>query len=800
MNKLRYLIRNLWKGGIYSFINLFGLTLGISACLLISTVVFDSLSYDTHWSRADELFRLISVDKGEGGLDSRNGAAYGGLAPALKTNFDEVEEYGELYVSPTNFRPDPASQESFEIDVLYADSAVTGLLDIHFIEHENLLPEKGIKKIIISERIRDKYFAGQSVLGKRISDVPQYEASADNFVIAGVMKNLPSNTHLRAEAILLKKRTEMALEKDGWGIYVRHYLLLKPGTDAKQFQTKINNWYRQYVGKEKTTQFELQSIKDAYLKTDFGAYQVNRGNPQHLYIFSGVAALLLLIACINFINLSTARANSRLKETGVRKVLGASRKRLILDLLSESALVFVSATAISVLLYDLWRPAVEKFIEQPVQVRLTTDWRYTAALLTALSSTCLLSGLYPAWLISGFKASEGLMGLLRSGGSKRDWLRKTLVTVQFSISVIILIALIVVKQQVHFLKSKDLGFDTTGLISIENTSFEQVEAFRTELRKNPQIQSVSLSSWSPGYGSAGYMSRLVDDPNDPSKKRSLWYIAGETNLAQTLGLRLQSGRLLNPDLSSDAVEATAEQDASDIPKPALISRSTARFFGIDTLNKPIQQAKITPVGIIEDFNSESLREEHSNMIITAYHDPRYGSILIRVIPGTEVKAIQYITQLWKKIYPDKLLNVQPVQEIIEAQYQAEMKLERLFGLFSVLTILLASLGIFGIVIHAARLRTKEIGIRKVLGATVPNIVAMLSKDTVKLVFVAILLASPIAWWAMTRWLEDFAFHTEIRWWVFLISGALAVSVALLTVCSHALKAARANPVDSLRDE
>lgn len=799
--QLKIAWRTLVHGMLYTLISILGLTLGIGMCMLMATVVLDELSYDRHWSRSADVYRVLSMDThGTQYGQQKGGAVLAGLAPELKRNFSEVEEYSELYVSPINLKIKKEDSHPIKAIALYTDSAVHQLLDIQLIEADNVTPTGDVNKVIISEKLARSYFPGNNPVGQTIYDLPQYQENANEYLVVGVMQDLPSNTHLRADLVMLKNRQEQELRTDDRGIRVRHYLLLKAGTDPILFTQKINRWYKNYVTNDKPQQFELQPIRDSYLKSDFPAYQVIRGNIQHTYIFSGVAVLLLFMACINFVNLTTARASSRLKETGVRKVLGASKGNLIRQFLMESLLTFGISAVLAVALYFGGLPLVEKFIDHPLQTTLWSAWPYYLGTFGLVLLVSLLSGLYPAWFISGVRASEGLNGLLKTQRSKPSKLREILVITQFGLSILILVSMLVVQGQVQYMKSKDTGIDTNGLVSINHVSFDsKADALKHELDKQANILSHSMSSWAPTDG-AGYMVGSIDDPRNPGQKTDIWYIAGEANLAETLGLKLKEGRLLSPSLATDAIDANDFDAEINATRPCIITASTAHLLDIHTLNNGIKNNKLLPVGIVADFNSESLHKALMPTVIVGYRDPSHGALLVRTIPGTEAKVMQDIAGIWKAFYPDKLLDMAIVQETLESQYKAEEKVQQLLSGFSVLTLALAALGIFGLIVNSVSLRTKEIGIRKVLGASVSGIVTLLSMDFVKLVLIAIFVASPIAWWVMSNWLEDFAYRIEIQWWMFAVAGGVAVAIALLTVCFQAIKAAVANPVESLRDE
>ncbi|GGG81063.1 ABC transporter permease [Parapedobacter pyrenivorans] len=802
MHNIKIAFRTLLKGRLYSAISILGLTLGIASCLVIGTVVFDELSYDKHWSHSADLYRLLSIRQDGGDYTRKGGTVYAGLAPSLKQTFPEVVDYSELYTATAHLKINKTDQLQLDAVILHADSSVHRLLDIELISQEDLTPAGDIKKIIISQQFSERYFNEKNPLGQRIYDVPNYDEKANEYVIAGVMKDLPTNSHLRADMILLKERKELALNEGlGSMMFARHYILLREGTDPIAFQQKMNNWYRDSYSEDKTMQFALQPMVDIYLKTDFSAYQPVKGNIQHSYIFSVVAVLLLLIACINYINLSTARASSRIKDTGVHKILGASRRYIMTQSLLESLFTFGIAACLAIGCYQLALPSLERFIGHPLAFSFAALWSYLSAAVLVFLLVCLFSGLYPAWLVSGFSAVGSIDHVLKGQHARKGWLRQGLVVIQFAIAVAILVSMLVVQQQVDFLKTKDVGFNTEGLLSINHVSWDgKSTALRVELEKNPDIVSLSFSNWLPTDG-AGTMVRTMEDPRNPNEQIDVWYIDAEPGMAKTLGLRLKEGRLLDSAMPGDAITANDFEAEGITMRPCLMTASTAHLFNqVVGLNEHFEQAQVMPVGIVADFNSESLHKETVPTVIVGYRDPAYGALLIRSRPGAESRVMQSVAATWKRLYPEKFFDIQLVKETLAKQYQAEEKLRELFGIFSLLTMLLAALGVFGLIVHATSLRTQEIGIRKVLGATVTAIVAMLAKDFVKLVLLAAIIASPIAWWTMNKWLEDFAYRIDIQWWVFVAAGFAAVVIAVLTVSWQAIRAAMANPVDSLRNE
>lgn len=801
-NYIKIAIRTLRKEKLYTLIHIIGITLSITACLLIGTVVIDELSYDKQWNRSADTYRLLTFREDGGVYAQKMANVYAGLAPTLKQNFPEVEEYSDISPNTISLKINEADELPIKATILLADTAVYKLLDIKLIDQEDLMPTGDIPKIILSESFCKTHFRNKNPLGQRIYDMPKYDNESNTYLVAGIMKDIPSNTHLRSDMVMLLNRKEKLLTKNRQGPgmqYARHYIMLRKGTDPQQFEHKINDWYQQFTDIDKKVRFGLQPMADIYLKTDFPAYQPIKGNIQHSYMFSAVAILLLLIACINYVNLSTAQASSRVKETGMKKILGASRRNILIQSLLESLLIFSIAGTLAFICYQLVIPKLEYFIGHPLAFRFLTHWTYFAYAIGAFLLICLFSGLYPAWLVSGFQSTGNIQSILREGKNRQGWLRPGLVVLQLSISIIVLIATLVVQQQISFLKTKDIGFDTDGLLSIDYVSWDnKSNTLRIELLKNSAILSTSFTYWLPTV--PGMEMKLLRTPGKSYNETELWYIDGEPNMAQTMGLTLKKGRFLDTDRLGDAVQADEIIPGSDSLRPCLITASTARLLEIDTLNQPFPEAGIIPVGIVEDFHSESLHKQTVPTVIRAYRDPSAGALLIRTQPGEEQNAMSYIASVWKELYPNKHFDIQLVRETLAKQYEAEEKLYHLFQIFSLLTMLLAIMGILGLVVHALRLRVQEIGIRKVLGASVINITTMLSKDFVKLVLLAIIIASPIAWWFMNKWLENFAYRIEIPWWIFVLSGATALFITLSTVGYRAMKAAKTNPVDSLRDE
>ncbi len=817
-NNLKIAWRTITKNKLYSTINILGLSVGLFACIMVFTIVIDDLSYDKFWPKHDRLFKA-NYSSLINGVEMKHAYTNPAMANTLLEQFPEVEAYSRVTRSNTAFRLDPASGEGISTELLTVDTAFITMFDIKAVAGRVMPYTPGTRNLVITESFRDKYFKNTDPVGKIIQDMPDWNPKPTSYLITAVIRDLPQNTHLRAEALVVTPPTKAQLNKQGGYIAQVVYYQLKPSTDLPVFTQKVNEWYASFMETEPgKTSFEFQPITSVYLNSAFDKELNIKNNRTNLIIFGVVGLLLLIIGCINFINLSTAKILQRLKETGVRKILGANRSSLVKLYLTESVLFFFIATVIALSLYFLLLPVAENFLGHGLTLTLKSELDILIGTLISISLLSLLIGIYPAWVISGMNPSESLRNkLFKTSMWKGEGLRKTLVVTQFSLAIVVLISLIVISSQLKLINEKDLGYEKENLLHIRSINWDnRYFAFRNEVMNIPGVLNVGSGMWSPKDKAAGRTS--LPNPENPTENIHIDVLLADLNFAETVGLKLLKGRFTTDAFGTDRnssadtesllqheeeqkEDKNKEEQSSDLSN-ILLTEYTANMLGVTEVNKPLagpSGMEYNPIGIIQDLHSESLHHPLQPTMIMVGKDFITG-IYIKTEPGKaeNVKAALY--DVWNRFNPDHLLEVEWMDDMVDNLYRAEQKQQTLIIIFGSMMLGLACLGVFGLIVHNTELRVKEIGIRKVLGASVNSIVQLLSIDFVKLVLISVVVASPLAWWVMSRWLDNFAFKTSIEWWMFVMAGAVALMIAILTVSIQSLKAALANPVKSLRDE
>jgi len=798
MNNIKLAIRNISKNGSYTWINVLGLTLAFTLCLLVFSIVIEEKSYDTSWSKADRIYRINTIESTKG-VEGEISQAYANLGIELKRQFPEVEAAAALF--RRDIYLNLGAEQTVEVPSLFVQKDAFNILDFKILEgNPNELIE-GKTNIMIDQEFRDKYFKGENVIGKIIktSDPLLDKNEEVEYVITAVFNKMPYNSTFRTPIITFSKVMNRELSKNGDGYYQEQYISLKPNTNVMAFTQKVNNWYHDFLldSAVSDNSFRFQPLKEIYMNPV--SHSLISGNEKTSFIFQVIAIMVLIISSINFINLYAVRTIKKVKTLNLYKIMGASRASIIKTLLLETEIIFLISAGISLVVYLLGLRPLEQFMNFDfVYIRGITPL-VLACFLGIVLVLGLIIGIYPAWIVSNVKTSEALKNKLSKIANSEIWTKKSLIITQFCISLIVIVGLITVKSQLNLIQNSPKGLNTENLLNIKQFYFANNSAtIKNELLRIPGVEKVSISAWRPNIG-AGYFGRYVDDKKNPGQKILVNYIGGDRDLVPMLDIKLLQGRYLK------------ESDYKGFPKPnpkyegdeisnALITESTAKKLGITTLGIPVEGLDIIPVGIVADFHSESLHKQLAPTLIVARDFQGYGNILIKIKAGQEKAVSSNIALTMKKFFPDKYLNYEWIDELIAKNYQKETKQAQLFTFFAALALFISALGVTGLILQSVEQRTKEIGIRKVLGASIGSISNLFAKEYVLMIIIAIIVASPVAWFLANKWLEDFAYKVDVQWRFFGLSGLVVLLVTLITINIQTIRAALANPVDSLKEE
>ncbi|MEZ0483000.1 ABC transporter permease [Fibrella aquatica] len=790
-NYIKIAFRNLWRSPLYSVLTIGGLSLGIACCLLIALYVYDERSYDRFHPNAATIYRITEKQKQpEGVFDVA--VTPGPLAASLKKDFPEVVETARI--GQWNGQLKVGKQVYEEKQMFFTDNGLFKLFDFPLVKGDWRTALTKPYEVVLTETTARKYFganwlANPAVLGARLR-----LNNDKDYTVVGVAKDAPGNSHLQFGVLLSFKSLELF---DEWSIKwsgnsFHTYLQLRDGTDVAAFAGKIKNQCIRYNPNTENT-LQLQPLTAIYLYSDF-AFNTDwgvRGSIFHVNLFTLVGLIVLLIACMNFINLATARSARRSREVGVRKTVGARRQHLVFQFLGESFLLTIVAVLVAMLLAGMLMPLFNQLSGKQVSLNYGSlpIW---LALGTLTLGVGLLAGLYPAVLLSGFQPAKVLTGVGINNLSGRGF-RQSLVVGQFVMSLVLIISTVFVYNQLRFMQTKNLGFDKAQLMYVRMGGDLRQKAgeLKQDLLRQPSVELATTTT-----------ARMIDIANEsniswPGKQPNDDFLITNINVdadfLATVGMKLASGSNFRPKAKADTTTTF------------LVNETAARRMGYTAqtaLNKQVEfwGKKGLISGVVQDFHFRPLNVPIAPMILRYEPSNPYFNMLVKIRPGQAQLAIQRIGELYKQYEKETPLEYGFVDQELDNQYRREERTGQVMGYFSVLAILISCLGLFGLAAFTAEQRTKEVGVRKVLGASVASIVTLLSKDFLKLVIIAIVIASPIAWYAMTQWLADFAYKIDIEWWVFALSGTLAIVIALLTVSFQSLKAALVNPVKSLRSE
>jgi len=794
-NLLLVALRNFMRDKWYSLLNILGLTIGITFSVFLIFYILDELSYDKYNEKADRIYRIASYVK-EPEKDTMKWAICPfPMAPALSKDYPEVEEAVRIWGNGGKTMLKNGDLRFYEDKVFFADSNLFRVFTHKFIEGDPRTALMAPKSLVLTQSLAEKYFGrNTSYVGKTLEN-----ASGDVYKVTAVIKDVPKNSHILFNALISRSSlpADFANNWGGFGFYT--YVLLKPNVNAAAFEKKLRPIYDKYLASifaqfNIKMRFGLQPITSIHLHSDMANEPEELGSMSYIYIFSAVAFFMLLIACINYMNLTTARSARRAKEIGIRKVTGSSKLQLVLQFLVESTLTALFALLLSIGLIALFLPTFNtlsgKFITFGTLLKPDTLF----ILLAIILFVGIVGGSYPAFYLSKFSPVNVLKGNL-SKGSSNVTLRRALVVIQFSISMIMLICTWIVYAQLQYLRNKDLGFNKDQVLTVSANSNKDltsnIRSFKNEIRTNPHVLSASTSQGVPGGGipfnlfsiqtKTGYTEKGVDV-----------YFGVDEDFFKTLGIKLVKGRSFSglPDtLRSIIVNENMVKEYGWGDNPI---GKKVRFAG-DTSNFYLEV-----IGVVHDFNQKSLYNPIAPLIF--FYRPTNNIIELKLDAQNISTTIASIESSWKKYFPDLPFAYTFLDQDFNSQYAADQKRGKIFTAFSILTILITCLGLLGLIAFTTEQRQKEISIRKVMGANVSQIVPLVTRNFVALVGLSCFIAFPVAWYFMSNWLKIFPYNTGLSVTPFLLSALVVLIITLLTVIFHTVRAAVANPVKALRTE
>lgn len=807
-NYFKIAIRNLKNNKAYTLLNVVGLTIGLTCFAFIALWVRDEWSYDRFNANADRIFRVVGTVHSDSEVFEQAVTSVA-MGPALKNDYPEVEH-------AVRFANDDAiikkgDKQFAEEGILLTDPS---FFDVFSYKLTNGNPKTALKDpncIILTESKAQKYFPGEDPVGK-IMTLTLYDSTGRGipYKVTGVMPDAPKNAHFTFN-FLVSFETLIAFDRrtyltdNAWGDNSYYtYVMLTKGADYKAFEAKFPQFYEKHLkplsvkyGGKWGADYSLQPLTDIYLKSHL-RYEISpTSSITNLYIFGTVGLFILLIAGINYMNLATARSVKRAREVGVKKVMGALRSQLIGQYLLEAIILSIGSLVLALALCHFLQPVFYQITNKDIGLFSSPALVGLMAAIALLLG--ILSGIYPAFFISSYEPTAVLKGSFASSG-KGVWLRKSLVVFQFTITIVLLVGILVINSQMAFVQNKDLGFNKDTLIGLRVYSIDEVsarfDAFKNDVLKSPYVKNITTSN-SLLVGGMGNNGTQTIDNKGKEIRSNTYRLMVDYDYMETVGIKLLAGRNFSREFPSDI--------RTDSTQNYILNEASIAAFGWETPDKAIgkpfnmsgRRGKV--VGIVKDFHFNSLQHKVEPLAMML-RGQGFRRVILKIDMPQAKKAIAAVESTWKKHFPNVFFEYDFVDKRLGEQYAAEARFSSIFLYFSILSVLIACLGLYGLTSFATEQRTKEIGIRKVLGASVLSVTRLITKDFIKLVVVAIVIASPIAWYFMDKWLQDFSYKIDIQWWFFVTAGLMAVAIAILTVGYQAIKAALMNPVKSLKSE
>jgi putative ABC transport system permease protein len=807
-NYLKTAFRNLLRYKGFALINIASLTIGIIGCMVIGLFVWDELQYDKSIPGGENVYRIYE-ERTDNNTITRAAVVPPAFATFLKQQYPEVDNTLRILMTGDKYLIEVGEKSAYEEKGFFTEASFFNIFSLKFIKGDPATALTEPNAIVLSQELANKYFGKEDPIGKII------KVNKGDYAVKGVLAKLPDHFHLDVNYLMPLPFAFIPPERmQAWTWHQFYtYVKLKPGSDIQQLQNKFQVHVKKNIHPTLTQAGTaylpfFQQLKNIHLQSaDFIYDKAIRGNETYVKGLSIIAIFVLVIACFNFINLATARSLRRAKEIGVRKVVGAERGQLIFQFISETVLLSLISVILATVVTLFIVPSLNEFTGKSISFNPITNPILVLLISGGAIVIGVLAGIYPALVLSGFQPMKVLNSMrLGRSGPKTGWLRQALVVVQFALSALLIVSATIVYRQIRFLNNKDLGFNNAQVLFFQirdslTNNLQTLETFKSELKRSPGVMAVTSGYGLPGDQFAG------DGVNVPGKEAGKEYSAnvfiGDHDYVRTLGFKLIAGRDFSKDMSTDVQEAfiinetAVKEFGFGTPEKAIGQRlDWNEWEPADSLNT-VKKGKV--IGVIQDFHYKSLHEKVTASVIQIYPQVSF-KVAVKLKTAGIKNTIAYINDTWNKFTPGYPLDYQFMDETYGKMYKGEEKLGSLLWIFTVMAIVVGCMGLFALAAFSAEQRTKEIGIRKVLGATVFNIVGLLSKNFLLLILLASLIAFPIAWWAMNNWLKDFPYRVNISWWIFFAAGLLALIIALVTISFQAIKAAIANPVKSLRTE
>jgi len=792
-NYFKTAFRNLWRNKVFSIINITGLSVGLACCMLIFLYAKDELSFDRFHENANRIYHLTADFKSPDGNVNKTSSSGMMPGPNFTAQVPEIETF--VRVSSANFTIRQAT-EVFDQEALYADSNFFSVFSFPMLEGNPETALKDLHSVVLSEEVAEKYFGRQKALGKfldlKINDT--FRA----FVVTGVTKRSPQNSSIKIKMMLPMRFAQTLDDDKQWfNFFLNTFFVLKPGTDPKVAEAKIAKAFAEdskdqlkmmqdkYGYKDKLS-FGLQPLLAMHTSTDYPADNglSDASNPMYSYILSGIALFIMLIACINFINLTVARSLKRAKEIGIRKVVGSQRSQLIAQFLGESFILSFIAFVLAIVLVQLVLPFFNTLSNKALAFSYLFDAKLIAGYVAIFLITGMLAGFYPALVLSGFNPVQSLYNRQKFAG--RNYLSKGLVILQFTLATFLIISTITIYSQFNYLMHYDLGYNdkNVAIVKAGRIDVDKLALFKAQLMQNPAIKAVTADQGGR-WGTMAHINNAQEIGFDIKHV--------DENYLSLFEIKMARGRNFSKDLVSDSGQSVLVNEA--FVKEAGWKEPIGQVVDFFYNNK-----KYNVVGVVKDYNFRQLTEKIGPQLFSMNSKYPYGDVYIKLKEGNNASALSFIETSYKRIFPFKPYRYTFKDAANAEQYNSEAKWKQIVSFGAILTIFISCIGLFGLATLSAEKRRKEIGIRKVLGASVQGIATKLSNDFLKLVILASLIASPAAWWAMHKWLENYPYRITINGWIFFYATITVLLIALVTVSFQSIKAAVANPVKSLRTE